>query len=92
MASEAAGNGRVGNLTRTSKPKLTVVYDDYDYPSAARCSSCGKAMPVRQRWITSAADNLIWFAEQFRLHVGEEHPGWGGTPEYPGRPGDTQAA
>lgn len=81
-----------GTLIVARKPELTVVYDEYDYPATARCSSCGKAMPLRQRWITSAADNLNWFAEQFRLHVGKEHSGCGGTLESPGQSRDTEAA
>lgn len=56
-----------------SKPELTVVHDLNDYPANARCSSCGKQMPVRQRWIMSSAENLDWFADQFRLHVALEH-------------------
>jgi hypothetical protein len=58
------------------EPELTVVRDMNDYPAAARCSSCGEQMPVRQSWITSAAEHLAWFADQFRLHVEEDHPGW----------------
>jgi hypothetical protein len=79
MASESIGSGSVDTLPMARKPELTVVYDEYDYPATARCSSCGKEMPLRQRWITSSAQNLDWFAEQFRLHVEEEHPGWSDT-------------
>ena len=62
------------------KPELTVIHDVYDYPATARCSSCGRVMPVRQRWITSSTDNLLWFADQFRLHVAQEHPEWRAEP------------
>jgi hypothetical protein len=56
-------------------PELIVIHDMNDYPANARCSSCGEAMPMRQRWITSSADNLAWFADQFKLHIEKEHPG-----------------
>ncbi|MGA2651882.1 MAG: hypothetical protein ABSF28_15225 [Terracidiphilus sp.] len=57
-------------------PKLTVVHDMNDYPATANCSACGKEMPRRQRWINSSAENLAWFADQFRFHVEQEHS-WG---------------
>jgi hypothetical protein len=57
-------------------PKLNVIHDMNDYPAAARCSLCGKEMPRRQRWIMSSAENLAWFADQFRFHVEQEHS-WG---------------
>jgi hypothetical protein len=81
MASELIGIGSVATLPIATKPELIVVHDEYDYPATARCSSCGKAMPVRQRWITSSAANLRWFADQFRLHVENEHLGCSGTPQ-----------
>jgi hypothetical protein len=63
--------------SRTKRePGLTVVYDMNDYPATARCCSCGEEMALRQRWITSSAENLVWFADRFRLHVEQEHPGW----------------
>jgi hypothetical protein len=80
MASQSIGSGLVDTSPMAIKPELTVVRDEYDYPAIARCSSCGKALPVSQRWITSSADNLRWFADQFRLHVEYEHPGWSGLP------------
>ena len=58
------------------KPGLIVVYDINDYPATARCSSCGGEMPVRRRWINPSAENLAWFADRFRVHVEQEHPGW----------------
>jgi hypothetical protein len=79
MASESIYKS-VDTLPMTAKrPKLIVIRDMNDYPANARCSSCGQAMPVRRRWITSSADNLVWFADQFRLHVEKEHPAWSGT-------------
>jgi len=54
-------------------PELTIVHDMDNYPAAARCSRCGEEMALRQKWITSSADNLLWFADQFRLHVAQEH-------------------
>jgi hypothetical protein len=57
------------------KMELTIVRDMNDYPATARCSGCGEVMPVRQKWINSSAQNLAWFAEQFRLHVERHHPG-----------------
>jgi len=92
MASGAIGSRTPGTLAMATKPELTVVYDEYDYPATARCSSCGKAMPSRQRWITSAADNLTWFAEQFTLHIEKDHRGWRDAVESPGRSRDNEAA
>jgi hypothetical protein len=57
------------------KPELTVVYDMNDYPATARCSSCGEEMPARHRWINPSAENLVWFADQFKLHVEQRHTG-----------------
>jgi hypothetical protein len=79
MPSESIGSDLVGTLPLARKLELTVVHDEYDYPAAARCSSCGKAMPVSPMWIASSAENLAWFADQFWLHVKNEHPGWSGT-------------
>jgi hypothetical protein len=55
------------------KPELIIVHDMDDYPAAARCSTCGKEMALSQRWINSSAENLVWFAEQFKLHLVQEH-------------------
>lgn len=33
-------------------------------------------MPMRQEWITSSADNLLWFSDHFGRHVAQEHPEW----------------
>jgi hypothetical protein len=76
MASETNGNASLGVLHLISKPKLTVVHDINDYPAAAKCSVCGEEMPLRGRWITSSAQNLAWFEDQFRIHVELEHPVW----------------
>jgi hypothetical protein len=92
MGSESIGCGSVDILHTAGKPELTVVRDEYDYPATARCSSCGKAMPARRRWINSSADNLLWFADQFKLHVEREHPSWSGTPKTSGQLRDTEAA
>ena len=75
MASESIRSGLVDTLLISRKPELIVVHDINDYPATARCSSCGEAMPVRQSWITSSTDNLVWFADQFSLHVEQQHPG-----------------
>jgi hypothetical protein len=91
MASESIRSGSVGTLPMAGKAELIVFRDMNDYPATARCSSCGKAMPVRQRWITTSADNLLWFADQFKLHVEKEHPGWSGAVKEPGRLKDTEA-
>jgi hypothetical protein len=92
MATESIGGGLVDTLPIARKPELIVVRDEYDYPSTARCSSCGKAMPVRRRWITSSAENLAWFADQFRIHVEKEHLGWSGALIESVRLKDTAAA
>jgi hypothetical protein len=92
MASESIGGGPVDTLPTAGMPELTVVRDEYDYPVAARCSSCGKAMPVRQSWINSSAENLAWFADQFRIHVEKEHPGWSGSLKEAERLRGTEAA
>jgi hypothetical protein len=76
MASETIGTASPGILHFIIKPKLTVVHDINDYPAAAKCSVCGEEMPLRGRWITSSAQNLAWFADQFRIHVEQEHPAW----------------
>jgi len=62
-------------LRMVEKPELTIVRDMDDYPAIARCSTCGKEMALRQRWFTSAAENLTWFGDQFRLHLAQEHSG-----------------
>jgi len=76
MASKLIFRSSVKPLNTTTTPKLTVIHDMNDYPATAKCSACGKEMPRRQRWVTSAADNLAWFADQFRFHVEQEHS-WG---------------
>jgi len=76
MASKPNGAASLGILHLISKPKLTVVRDINDYPATAKCSICGEEMPARRRWINSSADNLAWFAEQFRIHVEREHAVW----------------
>ncbi|MGA2216555.1 MAG: hypothetical protein ABSG51_00615 [Terracidiphilus sp.] len=76
MATKLIFRSSVKPSNRTTTPKLTVVHDMNDYPATAKCSSCGKEMPQRQRWINSSADNLAWFADQFRFHVEQEHS-WG---------------
>jgi len=53
------------------KPELTIIHDMDDYPAVARCSTCGKEMALHQRWITSSKENVVWFADQFRLHLAE---------------------
>jgi hypothetical protein len=92
MASESIGGSAVDSCSVTTKPELLIVYDEYDYPATARCSSCGKAMPVRQSWITSSTDNLIWFADQFRLHVEKQHPDWSGSLNSPRQLQNSEAA
>jgi len=76
MASEFISFKSADTLRTERKPELTVVHDMNDYPASARCSSCGEEMPVCQRWITSSADNLAWFADKFRFHLAQEHPDW----------------
>jgi len=76
MATKLIFRSSVKPLHATTTPKLTVVLDMNDYPATAKCSACGKEMPRRQRWITSSADNLAWFADHFRFHVEHEHS-WG---------------
>ena len=76
MASESIGSDSADTLLRAGMPELIVIRDMNDYPATARCSCCGEAMPVRERWITSSAENLAWFADQFRLHLENEHFGW----------------
>jgi exosome complex RNA-binding protein Csl4 len=50
---------RLARVLPISKgPELVIVYDLNDYPVSARCSTCGAVMPQRQKWITSAAENL----------------------------------
>jgi hypothetical protein len=83
----------VDTLPLTAKrPKLIVIRDMNDYPANARCSSCGEPMPIRQRWITSLADNLVWFADQFLLHVEKEHPAWSRTRKNSEYSSDAEAA
>ena len=60
-------------LRMVEKPELTIVRDMDDYPAIARCSTCGKEMALRQRWFTSAQENLAWFGDRFRLHLEQEH-------------------
>jgi hypothetical protein len=62
--------------TWTRKPELKIICDLNDCPTRAICSCCGEEMPARRGWFTSAADNLKWFADQFRHHVELEHTGW----------------
>jgi len=63
-------------LPRSRKPELKIISDMNDYPARAVYTCCGTEMPARRNWITSAADNLKWFADQFRHHVEQEHTGW----------------
>ena len=60
-------------LRMAEKPELTIIRDMDDYPATARCSTCGREMALRQRWFTSAAENLAWFGDRFRLHLEQEH-------------------
>jgi RNA polymerase-binding transcription factor DksA len=76
MGLELISKMSADNSRTERKPELTVVYDMNDYPGAARCSSCGKEMPARRRWINPSAENLAWFADQFKLHVEQRHPSW----------------
>jgi hypothetical protein len=64
-------------LPISKQPELVIAYDLNDYPVSARCSSCGAVMPQRQKWITSAAENLEWFSNQFKLHLGPDDPDGG---------------
>jgi hypothetical protein len=72
-------------LPISKKPELVIIYDLNDYPVSARCSACGAVMPQRQEWITSAAENLEWFANQFRLHLESDGPDWGAALKNPGQ-------
>lgn len=81
-----------GILPISKKPELVIVYDLNDYPVSARCSSCGAVMPQRQKWITSAAENMEWFANQFRLHLGPDDPDGGVALKDPGRLIEAMAA
>ena len=74
MASELTWSNSSVTLHLEKRPELTVIRDLNDYPATARCSACGEVMPPRQRWINSSAQNLAWFADQFRLHIEREHP------------------
>jgi hypothetical protein len=74
-----------GVLPVSKRPELVIVYDLNDYPVSASCSSCGAAMPQRREWITSAAENLEWFANQFMLHLGTDDPDGGLAQQDPGR-------
>jgi len=77
---------RLANVLPISKrPELVIDYDLNDYPVSARCSSCGAVMPQRQKWITSAEENLEWFADQFRLHLGPDDPDGGVALKVPSR-------
>jgi len=64
-------------VSKSKEPELVITYDLNDYPVKARCSSCGKEMPARRGWFTSAAANLAWFADQFRLHLENDDPDGG---------------
>jgi len=64
-------------ISKSKEPELVITYDMNDYPVKARCSSCGKEMPARKGWFTSAAANLAWFADQFRLHLESDGPDGG---------------
>jgi len=92
MASESIASGSADTPPLAEMPELIVIRDLNDYPATARCSSCGTAMPERQRWITSSAENLAWFADQFRLHVEKEHPAWSEALKEPERLAGTEAA
>jgi hypothetical protein len=74
-----------GVLPISKNPELVIVYDLNDYPVKARCSSCGKEMPARKGWFTSAAANLAWFADQFRLHLESDDPDGGSAMPDPAR-------
>jgi hypothetical protein len=77
---------RLAEVLPISKgPELVITYDLNDYPVSARCSTCGAVMPQRQKWITSAAENLEWFANQFRLHLGPDDPDGGVALKDPAR-------
>jgi hypothetical protein len=92
MASKSICSRSVDTLPTAKAPELIVIQDMNDYPANARCSSCGEAMPLRQKWITSSADNLVWFADQFRLHLEKEHPSWSETLKTSERLRNTEAA
>lgn len=74
-----------GVLPVSKKPELVIVYDMNDYPVKAKCSACGKEMPARKGWFVSAAENLAWFAHQFRLHLDDDGPDGGVAMADPGR-------
>jgi len=92
MASQSIGGRSADTWPTATKPELTILHDMYDYPETAKCSSCGQAMPARQRWINSSADNLAWFAVQFGLHLEKEHPAWSKILKNPMQLGNSEAA
>jgi hypothetical protein len=53
---------------------LTITYDRNRYPVTARCSACQEQMRQGPTRATTSADNAKWFAEQFKIHVGQKHP------------------
>ena len=72
-ASQSVLHWPVNTFGHGRTPEMTILNDMDDYPAIARCSCCGAVMPTRQKWFHSAADNLAWFADQFRLHLVQEH-------------------
>jgi len=54
-------------------PVLMIDYNSNSHPVSARCSGCGKQMPVMAAKGASSADSFKWFAIQFDLHVRHKH-------------------
>jgi hypothetical protein len=58
----------------TAKSELVIEYDANSFPVTAKRTICGEEMPKGEPRITSASENILWFARQFTLHKTQKHP------------------
>ena len=56
-----------------TKLELMVDYNSSSHPISAKCSGCGKQMPIMEAKGASSTDSIKWFAIQLDLHVRQEH-------------------
>lgn len=61
----------------TGIPELSFTYDAATCVLSARCSLCGREMPINLKGSANSSDDIKWFAAQFDLHMKQKH-----LPEY----------
>jgi hypothetical protein len=74
IKTEKGGDFAVDFLEMALRTELAISYDETMRPVAARCTSCGDAMPQPDASLTDAAGIVLWYSKVFLEHKKVKHP------------------